>query len=91
MGSKFTENHEKMAAIMEVLQKKNMFFLDSKTSAKAIGCDVAKEFGVECVNRDVFLDNENEYEYIMKQLEKTEKIAAKKSKSFIRRFAPRTF
>ena len=78
MGSKFTENKEKMSSIMEVLQKRNMFFLDSRTSAKAIGCDVAKEFNVDCINRDVFLDNENNFEYITKQLKQTEKIAEKK-------------
>lgn len=78
MGSKFTENPEKMAVIMEVLRDRNMFFLDSKTSNKAIGCNVAAEFGVACASRDVFLDNENNFDYIMKQLKQTEKVAAVK-------------
>lgn len=78
MGSKFTENREKMAVVMNILAKRKMFFLDSKTSSKAVGCEVAKNFKVECVNRDVFLDNEDDYDYILKQLEQTEKVASKK-------------
>ena len=78
MGSKFTENPEKMAVVMEVLQNRRMFFLDSKTSNKAIGCMVAEKYGVNCVNRDVFLDNENDFEYITGQLHQTEKIAQQK-------------
>lgn len=78
MGSKFTENREKMSAVMEVLQERKMFFLDSKTSGKAIGCEVAKDFDVDCVSRDVFLDNENKFDYIMNQLKQTEKVAARK-------------
>ena len=41
MGSRFTENREKLAVVMKILKEKNMFFLDSKTSVKAIGCEVA--------------------------------------------------
>ena len=78
MGSKFTENREKLVPVMKILKKRGMFFLDSKTSAKAIGCEVAEEFGVECVSRDVFLDNENDFNYITGQLQQVEKIARKK-------------
>ena len=78
MGSKFTENKEKMSVVMEVLKERNMFFLDSKTSAKAIGCEVAEKYGVECLDRDVFLDNENDFEYITNQLKQLEKAAKKK-------------
>ena len=78
MGSKFTENREKMAVVMNVLAKRKMFFLDSKTSTNAVGCDIAKEFKVKCVNRDVFLDNEDDYDSILNQLKQTEKVASKK-------------
>lgn len=78
MGSKFTENREKLAVVMKILKEKNMFFLDSKTSIKAVGCEVAAKYDVDCTNRDVFLDNENNFEYITGQLKRTERIAQNK-------------
>lgn len=77
MGSLFTENKEKMSVVMEVLKNNNIFFLDSKTSGKSVGKAVAKEYDVSYANRHVFLDNENNADYILKQLALTEKIAQK--------------
>lgn len=78
MGSKFTEDKEKLGCVMEILKNKGMFFLDSKTTALSKGKELALEDMVDYVARDVFLDNENNYDYIKRQLTKTEKIAAKK-------------
>ena len=75
MGSKFTEDFEAMNAVMEVLKEKDLFFLDSKTSAFSAGRKVAKLNGVPYATRHVFLDNYNNLEYIRKQLAITEKIA----------------
>ncbi len=75
MGSAFTENREAMGAVMEILQKRGMFFLDSKTTARSIGRAAAKEYGVPYVARDVFLDNERRYDYIMGQFKETERTA----------------
>lgn len=78
MGSKFTEDKERLGYVMNILKQRGMFFLDSKTTAKSKGKELAEVDGVDYAARDVFLDNENDYAYIMKQLEKTEKIARKK-------------
>lgn len=78
MGSKFTEDEHAMSVIMEMLKENNLYFLDSKTTPKSVGKKVAAEYGVPYIARDVFLDNENDYEYIMGQLLITEQIAAKK-------------
>lgn len=75
MGSRFTENLEKMQYVMDVLKKHNLFFLDSKTSGKSVGKSVARSNDVDYANRHVFLDNVNEVDYILKQLALTEKIA----------------
>lgn len=77
MGSKFTEFADKLDPIMKILADKNLFFLDSKTTSKSQVEKVAKKYNVPCANRNVFLDNENNLEYILRQLEKTEKIALK--------------
>lgn len=78
MGSKFTEDKERLGYVMKILKQRGMFFLDSKTTAKSKGKELAEVDGVDYAARDVFLDNENDYAYIMRQLEKTEKIARKK-------------
>ena len=75
MGSLFTEDEKCLGYVMQVLKERNLFFLDSKTTAKSVGEKVAAEYGVPYIARDVFLDNENDYNYIMKQLRQTEKIA----------------
>ena len=68
MGSKFTEDKERMQAVMEVLREEGLFFLDSKTTAKSVGKETAQEQGVSYASRNVFIDNENKVEYIQKQL-----------------------
>jgi len=58
MGSRFTENRESMRVFLELVKEKNLFFIDSATTDKTVACDVAREVGVPCLRRDVFLDHE---------------------------------
>ena len=55
-----------------------MYFLDSKTSKYSQGANVAAMEGVDYIARDVFLDNDNDHEKILKQFKKTENIARNK-------------
>ena len=55
-----------------------MFFLDSMTTSRSVGRSVSREYGVPFVARDVFLDNERNYNYIMGQFRETERVARKK-------------
>ena len=77
MGSKLTEDKEKMLAVMEVLQEQGLFFLDSKTSAASRAEEAAAEIGIAYAHRHVFLDNNNDKQYILGQLKKTEQLARK--------------
>lgn len=78
MGSLFTERSKSLGYVMEILKQRGMFFLDSKTTNHSVGKEVAEEYGVPYLARDVFLDNENKYDYIMGQLKQAERIAAKR-------------
>lgn len=78
MGSRYTEDKEKLGVVMGILQQHQMFFLDSKTTASSKGKELAEEDGVDYAARDVFLDNENDYAYITAQLGVAEKLAARK-------------
>lgn len=75
MGSLLTASAEKMDAVMKVLRSSDMFFLDSKTTPHSVADQVAKKNNVVYLKRDVFLDNKNDYDYILKQLKEAEKIA----------------
>ncbi len=75
MGSKLTEDKERMNAVMEVLKQRDLFFLDSKTTAFSVAKKAARQNGVAYATRHVFLDNENRVDYILKQLSIAERIA----------------
>lgn len=75
MGSRLTEDLERMDAVMEILKERGLFFLDSKTSAFSVAKQAARRNGVAYATRHVFLDNENNVDYIKKQLAIAERIA----------------
>lgn len=77
MGSLLTERVKNMGYVMEVLKKRGLFFLDSKTTGKSVARKAADEYGVTYISRDVFLDNKNDYNYIMGQFHQAEKVADK--------------
>lgn len=77
MGSKLTEDEPRMEVIMDVLKQHNLFFLDSKTSAKSKAEIAAKNRRVAYGHRHVFLDNNNDKTYILGQLALTERLARK--------------
>ncbi len=59
MGSKFTENSELMELILERIKSKGLFFVDSRTSPRTTGFEVAKKLGMKAAQRDVFLDGDS--------------------------------
>lgn len=69
MGSKFTENKEKIEVFLKVLKEKNMFFLDSRTSSDSVAFKSSIDFGLRSYKRDVFLDHEISEEKISQQLD----------------------
>ncbi len=78
MGSLLTQNSESMHMIMSMLKERGLVFVDSKTSAKSVAADVAKETGIYYGQRDVFLDHKDTEEFVSQALEKLERIAKKK-------------
>lgn len=75
MGSRLTEDFDRMDAVMQVLKERGLFFLDSKTTAFSMAKKAARQNGVAYATRHVFLDNENNVDYINKQLDIAERIA----------------
>lgn len=81
MGSAFTEDAAGMAAVMEVLQAKGLFFLDSVTSAKSVASEAARSAGVPLYRRAVFLDNVRNVRTILGQLKLAERLALKRGRA----------
>jgi polysaccharide deacetylase 2 family uncharacterized protein YibQ len=78
MGSRYTQNAEKMGVVLKVLKEKGMFFLDSRTSPASVGYQTARALGLKCGTRQVFLDNVQNESAIGRQLAEVVAIARKK-------------
>lgn len=78
MGSKFTADTEGMEMVIDELQQRHLFYLDSRTSLQSVGAKVAKERGLPTVSRDVFLDDVISVSAIQAQLEQAEHVAKRK-------------
>ena len=68
MGSAFTQNKIKMEEFLKIVKEKNLLFVDSFTSPKSVAYKTAKAMGIPALQNEVFLDNEDNFEYIFKQL-----------------------
>lgn len=77
MGSRFTADRPGMRVVMEELSKRGLAFVDSVTSDKTVGSELARNFGVPFAARHVFLDNEMDLTSIKAQLAKAEAYAKK--------------
>ncbi|EIP5774132.1 divergent polysaccharide deacetylase family protein [Campylobacter jejuni] len=77
-GSLFTSNEEAMRKLYEALKNQNIFFVDSKTIGNSKANKIAKELSMPYIQRDVFLDNEDDVDYVKKQLQSAVKLAQKK-------------
>lgn len=69
MGSKFTEDEPLMRAVFEVVRKKRLFFLDSRTTSNSVVDKVSREMKVRSADRSVFLDNTRDERYITGQID----------------------
>ncbi len=76
-GSKFTSNEVAMNRLIYALNSNNISFIDSRTTAETKAPKVLKNFGLNYVARDVFLDHHMDKKYIKGQIQKAIKIAKK--------------
>ncbi len=75
MGSRFTESGPGVKAVLEVLQGRHLFFLDSMTTQQSVGKREAARLGLPVYSRDVFLDNVAKVEAVTHQLLLAERLA----------------
>jgi uncharacterized protein len=57
MGSKATADEDLMRRVLGLLAEKGLFFIDSRTTARTVAEEVARELGVPVTSRDLFIDS----------------------------------
>ncbi len=82
MGSAITVNERLTFIVMNEVKKHRLYFLDSYVSIKSVCQKIAKKMELKFAKRDVFLDNQNDPEYIKGQLIKLKNLS-KKNKAAI--------
>jgi polysaccharide deacetylase 2 family uncharacterized protein YibQ len=58
MGSRFTEDEEKMLIVLTELKRRGLYFVDSKTSRNSVASNLAEQIQIRAATRDIFLDND---------------------------------
>lgn len=62
MGSRFMEDEGKVTVVLRDIKGRGLFFLDSLTTRNSKGLAVAKRIGLPHAGRDIFLDNDCDFE-----------------------------
>jgi polysaccharide deacetylase 2 family uncharacterized protein YibQ len=68
-GSRATADPALMQALMPALRQRDLFFIDSRTTAATVAYDTAERDGVRAASRKVFLDDTLTREAILTQLD----------------------
>ncbi|AZV46823.1 hypothetical protein C3L23_05910 [Nautilia sp. PV-1] len=77
-GSTFTANKEAMLKLFRALKTEHLGFVDSKTTPYSKSQIADKTYRIPLYSRNIFLDNEENPEYIRNQLKKAIRIAKKR-------------
>ncbi|MGB0495665.1 MAG: divergent polysaccharide deacetylase family protein [Kangiellaceae bacterium] len=83
MGSRLTEDEEKMEWLMEEIKSHSLYFLDSRTSERSIAGKIATKKGIKSINRDIFLDHSIKPNDMMLQLKNLKFIANKNGQAVL--------
>ncbi|MGB1239165.1 MAG: divergent polysaccharide deacetylase family protein [Pseudomonadales bacterium] len=82
-GSKLTSQSLQMQWTMQVLAERELFFLDSRTSAKSVAAAEARKAGIPVLVRDVFLDHSASPKDMAREFERAITIATKHGKAVL--------
>lgn len=84
MGAMASEDKRIMTCVMSTVKEKDMFFVDSRTSAKTVCREVSQRIGVKFTERNVFLEHASKTkDYIKKQLAIAGDLAIKKGNAVV--------
>ncbi|BFN36137.1 divergent polysaccharide deacetylase family protein [Fidelibacter multiformis] len=78
MGSRVTASADMIHKIADVLETKDLFFVDSYTVNKTVVQQVMRSHNIRVYQRDIFIDHENSENSIRRQIDKMARMAEKK-------------
>jgi uncharacterized protein len=81
MGSLITSDARAMRRVLDLIKKAGLFFVDSKTAVETVGFDLAREMKIKTAVRDVFLDDEQNYDYSSAQIRRVLELARKNGRA----------
>ncbi len=67
MGSLLTQQEQPMRWVMEVARERNLFYIDSRTTAETQAASIAREEHIPVLERKVFLDHQVTADYVEQQ------------------------
>jgi len=77
MGSAVMKDARILKVILKVVRNRGLIFLDSRTCPASPAGEIARRLGVPFAENEVFLDNEDDFDYIRERLEEAASIALK--------------
>ena len=77
MGSELSTSPERMRQIFSILKKRNLFYIDSRTTAKTKARSAAQLLQLPFTERDIFIDHQDDPQFIENQLDRLIKRAQK--------------
>lgn len=83
MGSRLTSERKAMDWVMQVLNERGLFFIDSRTTSYTQAAFAAEAAGVRHLSRDIFLDNERTAEAIGTAFSRALELARKRGSALI--------
>jgi polysaccharide deacetylase 2 family uncharacterized protein YibQ len=75
MGSRFTRDRRALRLVFDEIARRELFFLDSITSAGSLGYSLGQEMGLPVLKRDVFLDRTISVSAVSARLAELESVA----------------
>jgi uncharacterized protein len=81
MGSRLMEEPEKVKVILSELKKRDLFFLDSRTTSQTVGLETARSLGMKAGERSVFLDHTLGEEAVKQSLERLTQLSLSTGKA----------
>jgi polysaccharide deacetylase 2 family uncharacterized protein YibQ len=75
MGSRMTAESSQMYQIFTILKKRGLFFVDSRTTVDSLCKPSARLFQIPFAQRDIFLDHQQDAEFVRRQIKKLVRIA----------------
>lgn len=75
MGSRFTQDRERMDIVLREIRNRGFFFVDSLTSPESVALEEARRLGVRSGRRDIFLDHVDDRQSVDIQIDRLIELA----------------